>query len=66
MNIDELIAWAEELAGEEKKFNEEAKKWKPKNAQFGDPLQAMYDVSGTRKFDRIAGWLKRARREAGG
>ena len=66
MNIDEFIAWAESLAEDEKKFNEEARKWKPKDARFGDPLQAAYDLSGTRKFDRIAGWLRVARKEAGG
>jgi hypothetical protein len=66
MNIDEFIEWAERLAEEEKKFNKEACKWKPENARFGDALQAVYDLSGARKFDRIAGWLRVARREAGG
>jgi hypothetical protein len=66
MNIDEFIRWAENLAEEERKFNEEAKKWKPTNPLFGDALQTVYDLSGSRKFDRIAGWLRQARKEAGG
>ena len=66
MNINEFIEWAERLAKDEEAFNKEAKKWKPGEPRFGDPLQAVYDISGTRKFDRIAGWLKEARKEAGG
>jgi len=66
MNIDEFIQWAERLAEEERKFNEEARRWKPEIPIFGDSLQAVYDLSGVRKFDRISGWLKRARKEAGG
>jgi hypothetical protein len=66
VTIDEFITWAERLAEEERLFNEEARRWRPEQPEFGNALQAVYDLSGLRKFDRILGWLHQARKEAGG
>ena len=63
MTIDELIAEATDLNQRAMRLNKELAHW-PRDGRFGSPMQAAFDLSGTRVFERIAFYLMQARKEA--
>jgi len=66
MTIDELIAWAERRAQDDVAFNAELAKWQSDTLPIFHPLRIAWDSSGSRNNERIVGYLKQARKEAGG